>query len=220
MFTNYHVLRIYQNTIRMFFMLVLCQSGMGVILIITALVVLCFGFVSKAGLTMFGLLSSACTASRLSLFPTLCPSVSGRKGSGQGCGCLAVGPGHPTRVQSLRETESQLHCVLGVAACAKDDHPVWYWKVQTCGKFVPQLLHTGLSGLFSQDLPSCRSWRGCEIYFLLSSEAYLWLPHPFRSGKEFAMTADSCPSTTECTPSSLSCWIKWSLALLVALYHD
>lgn len=132
MFTNYHVLRIYQNTIRMFFMLVLCQSGMGVILIITALVVLCFGFVSKAGLTMFGLLSSACTASRLSLFPTLCPSVSGRKGSGQGCGCLAVGPGHPTRVQSLRETESQLHWVLGVAACAKDDHPVWYWKVQTC----------------------------------------------------------------------------------------
>lgn len=139
---------------------------------------------------------------------------------GKWSGVLAVGPGHPTRVQSLWETESQLHWVLGVTACAKDDHPVRYWKVLTYGKFFPQLLHTGLSSLFSPDLPSCPSWRGCEIYFLLSSETYLWLPQPFRSGKEFAMTADSCPSTTECTPSSLSCWLKWSLALLVTLYHD
>lgn len=83
-------------------MLVLCQSGMVVILIITALMFLCFGFVSKAVLTVFGLLlSSACTASSLSLFPTLCPSVRGRKGSGWVCGCLAVVPGHPTRVQTV-----------------------------------------------------------------------------------------------------------------------
>lgn len=126
MFTNYPVLRIYQNIIRLFFMLVLCQSGMGVILIIIALRLLCFEFVSKAVLTVFGLLlSSACTAPRLSLFPTLCPSVSGREGSEWVCGCWAVDPGHPTECR-LWEAESQLHCDLGVAVCAEDDHPVRY----------------------------------------------------------------------------------------------
>lgn len=101
-FTSYPVLRIYQNIIRMFFMPVLCLSGMGLILIIATLMVLCFGFVTKAVLTVFALLlSSACTASRLSLFPTLCPAVSGRKGSERMSGCLAVGPGYPTTVLTV-----------------------------------------------------------------------------------------------------------------------
>lgn len=109
------MLRIYQNIIRMFFMLVLCQSGMVVIPIITALMFLCFGFVSKAVLTVFGLLlSSACTASSLSLFPTLCPSVRGRKGSGWVCGCLAVVPGHPTRVQTVGSWVPASLCLRGL----------------------------------------------------------------------------------------------------------
>lgn len=41
------------------------------------------------------------------------------------------------------------------------------------GKFVPQLLHTGLSGLFSPVFLLAPLEEGCEIYFLLSSETYL-----------------------------------------------
>ena len=47
MFNDYPVLSVYQHIIRRCFMLVLGLAGMEVILVIAALMVLCFGFVTK-----------------------------------------------------------------------------------------------------------------------------------------------------------------------------
>lgn len=156
---------------------VLCQSGMVLILIITALLVLWFGFVDKAGLTVFGLLlCSACTASRLSLFPTLCPSVRGRKGSEW----VLPRSSHQSadwEAESQLLPKSPLHLLLFVPKMTALSATERRWLMMslcswqlfsTCnnqpyspkwlpGKFVPQCLHTGLNGLLSPDLPS---WRG------------------------------------------------------------
>jgi len=77
MFNNYPVLRVYENIIRRFSMLVLGLAGMEVVLVVVALMVLCFGFVTKTTLITqhcFGCCCAVLAQHHGFLFIPLCAS--------------------------------------------------------------------------------------------------------------------------------------------------
>lgn len=94
------MLRIYQNIIRMFFMLVLCQSGDNSHHNCPYAPV--FWICEQSSVNSVWAVAEQCLQSIKSFsISHSVPSVRGRKGSGWVCGCLAVVPGHPTRVQTV-----------------------------------------------------------------------------------------------------------------------
>lgn len=157
-------------------MLVLCQSGMVVILIITALTVLCFGFVSKAVLTVsWLLLSSACTSIKAFSISCSVPLSKWGKGSEWGCGCSAVGMGHPTRVQPVGSWVTASPCLRSGCLCQRwlpcqvmKGAGLW-WACVQCSSLAPVTVNPTVLKGFQENLFPNFSIRGWAVCFLQSS---------------------------------------------------